>query len=516
MALSFRYAAHSEIGLVRKTNQDSGYVSPTMLMVADGMGGAAAGDLASSVAIDHLRTSDEGLTRLLTEAEKRVAIQAREHDAADEARLATDPDDTAPEGTGDLGTREAALLGVLGATLTQANQHIADLVADDSALEGMGTTVCGFALVEGTLAVINIGDSRAYLLRDGQLRRVTRDHSWVQTLVDEGRITEAQALEHPHRSLVLRVLNGNPQHQPDLGILDVRPGDRLLVCSDGLCGLVTDQQIARLLGEEDRDRTLDSLVDLAHEAGGYDNITIIIADMVDGPPDGETAVIGAARNISIPATPEHTAALPPVEKSGATDAAAAGDDAGRVQRDDEEERYALAGRRGLAGWARMLLVVLIPLLVLGGGAWGWYSYTQTQYYVGPDDDVVAVYRGVPDRVLNFDLSSIVRSDTTRIGDLPPYYAERVRGNIKVENLAAADTTIDMLRQKAAKCVAQREARARARTAPPVTPSPTPTPTPTVPTVPTGTASPDATPSPALTPSPTPTPTQTQVTTPEDC
>ena len=260
MALSFRFTAHSEVGLVRKNNQDSAYASPDMLMVADGMGGAAAGDLASAVAVAALAATD-------------AELPARRAAAAERGRPVVAPE--LPDGpAGDV-------LAVLAETLAEANRHLNALVAADPALEGMGTTVCGFALVDDTeVAVVNIGDSRAYLLRDGVLTRVSRDHSWVQTLVDQGRISEREALEHPHRSLILRVLNGKPQHEPDLTVLTVRPGDRLLVCSDGLCGLVTDADIAGPAAIDDREAAVATLVDLAHEAGGYDNITLVLADVV--------------------------------------------------------------------------------------------------------------------------------------------------------------------------------------------------------------------------------------------
>ncbi|MGL4831446.1 MAG: PP2C family protein-serine/threonine phosphatase, partial [Propionibacteriaceae bacterium] len=158
-------AAHSEIGLVRKNNQDSGYISPTMLLVCDGMGGAAAGDLASTVATQTLSGCDGNYTG-------------------------------------------EAMLDVLSAGLDDANDVILDLVNDNPDLKGMGTTVCG-ALFDGSqLGIIHIGDSRGYRFRDGELIRITHDHSWVQSLMDEGKITEAEAALHPHRSLLLKVLNG--------------------------------------------------------------------------------------------------------------------------------------------------------------------------------------------------------------------------------------------------------------------------------------------------------------------
>src|SRR3954447_7846934 len=208
MTLSLRFVTHSEIGLVRKNNQDSGYASPNLLLVADGMGGAAAGDLASAVAVHTIRQID------------------------------------AP-------TPAPQMLDALTRALHQANDRIADLVESDYSLDGMGTTVTG-ALFDGhELGLAHIGDSRAYLLREGKLERLTHDHSWVQSLVDDGKISEEEASVHPHRSLLLRVLNGHVSSEPDLQLVPVREGDRLLFCSDGLCGLVDDDDIAATLAEPD-------------------------------------------------------------------------------------------------------------------------------------------------------------------------------------------------------------------------------------------------------------------------
>lgn len=204
MAFSLDIRCHSEIGLVRRNNQDSGYVSPRMLVVADGMGGAAAGDLASTVAVRHVAKADR--------------------------RFSGEGSPARPQGE--------EMLTVLSGAVADANDELADLVAWDSSLEGMGTTFCG-AMFSGTqLGIVHIGDSRGYLLRQGRMKRMTHDHSWVQSLIDDGRITPEEAAVHPHRSLLLKVLNGQPQHIPDTQIVDLRLGDRILFCSDGLCGLL--------------------------------------------------------------------------------------------------------------------------------------------------------------------------------------------------------------------------------------------------------------------------------------
>ncbi|MFZ2624917.1 MAG: protein phosphatase 2C domain-containing protein, partial [Propionibacterium sp.] len=234
-----------------------------MIVVADGMGGAAAGDVASTVAIHELRRTDghyEG-----------------EH-----------------------------MLEAMAGAMTRANDRLADLIAYDHSLDGMGTTVSGALFSGSQLGLVHIGDSRGYLFRDGNLSRLTHDHSWVQSLVDEGKITEAEAAVHPHRSLLLKVLNGQPTHEPDYSIIDLVEGDRLLFCSDGMCGLVDDRQIRRVLRGSDAEAAMQSLVDAAYAAGGYDNITVIISDVVAAEPSLEARppiTLGAAANVEVPRVP---------------------------------------------------------------------------------------------------------------------------------------------------------------------------------------------------------------------
>ena len=410
MSLALRYLAHSEIGLVRKNNQDSAYVSPTMLVVADGMGGAAAGDLASAVAIRELK--------------------------------AADGDHSGPE-----------MLEVIAAAIDSAGDAMSELIEADPMLDGMGSTVCGLMFDGAQFGMANIGDSRAYRYRDGDLARITRDHSWVQTLVDEGRITEAEALEHPHRSLILKVINGQPQHLPDLELVDARAGDRLLICSDGLCGLVTDAAISAHL-DGPREQVITDLVDLAHEAGGHDNITIIIADVVEGEPDGATQVLGAAANLDLD-TLETTAEVPMLlDHPAAPDPGAA-----------ERLRYSPVAKRRASTWVKVVLAVLIPLVAIGGGGALWYGYTQQQFYLGAASEHVAIFQGIPEPVFNLPLSHVVHTDDTRVADLPPYYHERVLETMPAASLTDAHATLDTLRAKAEQCIAARLARQTATAVP---------------------------------------------------
>uniref|UniRef100_UPI0018E52AB3 PP2C family protein-serine/threonine phosphatase n=1 Tax=Desertihabitans aurantiacus TaxID=2282477 RepID=UPI0018E52AB3 len=321
MTLRLSYVAHSEVGLVRKNNQDSGYASPTMLVVADGMGGAAAGDLASAVAIAEVQDAD---------AELRAAAHAEQQEAA--ADDAPEADGSAPEAPVEAADEpiEAAeitleppqMLDVLAGIVERANQRIAELVAADPSLEGMGTTVDALMFDGTDLALAHIGDSRAYLLRDGVLTRLTHDHSWVQSLIDEGRISLEEAAYHPHRSLLLKVLNGQPSNDPDLSTHRMQAGDRLLLCSDGLCGLVEDDVLGSLLAEPDPATALERLVSEAHAEGGIDNITIIIADLLEAGEDDElpdVMVLGAAGTLDIPevtAVPPRAALPPGAEDDG--------------------------------------------------------------------------------------------------------------------------------------------------------------------------------------------------------
>ena len=470
MSLALRYRAHSEIGLIRKNNQDSAYVSPTMLIVADGMGGAAAGDLASAVAIRELRAVDG------------------DHAGED-------------------------MLTALDDAIGNAAEQIAALVKSDPSLDGMGSTVCGLMFDGSSLGLVNIGDSRAYRYRDGALTRLTRDHSWVQTLVDDGRITEAEALDHPHRSLILRVINGQPQHLPDLELAEVAAGDRLLICSDGLCGMVTDAMIeAELAG--DRAEVMQRLIGLAHAAGGADNITIVLADVVEGERTGATEVLGAAAHLDLDAPFDTTTMqLPTLGEQVDEDPTVLA----------ERVRYAPTTKGRVAAWLKVTIAVVLTLGLIAGGLGLWYSYTQRRYYVGPEEAKVAIFQGVPDAVLNLPLSTLVELDSTRLDDLPPYFQEQVRATIVAESLDSARGIVMGLRIKARECIAQREARAQATQppSPPASPTPTETasesPSTKTPTTKTPTGSPSPGPSPTtISPTPSPTPSPMPPPAPEEC
>ena len=452
MTFSLDLRSHSETGPLRKNNQDSGFASPNMLVVADGMGGAAAGDLASTVAISFIERVDE-------------------------------------RHTGD------EMVTVLAGAVARANDKLADLVAADHSLDGMGTTVTAAMFSGEQLGFVHIGDSRAYIFRDGTLEHITTDHSWVMSLVKEGKITPEEAETHPHRNLLLKVLNGQPTHAPDTFLFDLAHGDRLLFCSDGLCGFATDATIREHLHKPDLDEVMDALVKAAYAGGGADNITIILADVVGQDDDLDAApatVIGAAVDTRIPDVPEAGIDL-------GDDEATLDDNGDRVPRapapvviDPEQMesiRYApelVKPRRWLAP---VISTILILLAILGIGVGG-AAYARAQYYVGASDDNVTIYNGVPGQLLGVKFQRIAESTDVNVSDLPEYYQQKVRGSIDASDLSAARSTVAELRVLANACKAKR-----------AQPTPSPTATTTPPATPSSStsASITATPSPAQTP-----------------
>src|SRR5579859_6638781 len=239
MTLALRYAVRSDVGLLREGNEDSAYAGPHLLAVADGMGGHAAGEVASAATITTIAPLDA--------------------------------EDPGPD-----------LVGALADAVATANLRLQELIISDPAIEGMGTTLTALLWSEGYAALCHIGDSRAYLLRNGQFVQITHDHTLVQSLVDEGKITEDDVATHPHRSLLLRALDGRTIAEPDLNTIETQHGDRFLLCSDGLSGVVTEQTLHQTLGSiRDPDKAALQLVDLAIRGGGPDNIACIVADVLE-------------------------------------------------------------------------------------------------------------------------------------------------------------------------------------------------------------------------------------------
>lgn len=400
MALTFHYAARSDVGLVRKDNQDSGYAGPHLLVVADGMGGHAGGDIASATVITELVEID--------------------HDSLTAAEASTQ----------------------LGRAIKSANDEIARIFSEDPELEGMGTTITAIMRARNKLILAHIGDSRAYLQREGRLAQITKDHSFVQTLIDEGRITEEEASTHPQRSVVTRVLTGSEGDEPDLGAREARLGDRYLLCSDGLSGFVALDTIEEILaGGTPPGRAAEDLVSLAMRAGAPDNVTVVVADVVEAgtAPSTQPQVVGSAALRRPRARVDNSPA-------GRAAALTRTTDENEGVELDEEGSSSRGGR-----WLRRLGGLVVTLLLIGAVAYAGYAWTQQQYYVGAQDGKVTVYRGVAQDLGPISLSSVVDETDIDVSELPTFYRDEVEATISVDSRSSADQRVDSLRVAAKKC-----------------------------------------------------------------
>jgi protein phosphatase len=335
---------------VRDNNEDAHVVDEQLALfaIADGMGGHVAGEIASWTAIEALRAA--------------VANGRPISDA-----------------------------------ISEANEAVIERSAGDPRLSGMGTTMTAVVVAEGNqLLVGHVGDSRAYFMRDGALQQLTDDHSLVAELVREGRLTVEQAESHPQRAIVTRALGVDADVEVDVYTVDVRAGDRVIICSDGLTDMVRERDIERIArGVADPQATAEQLVDAANNAGGVDNITVVVLDVKevdeDGKADAEALVVDDAGRVTpVPrAAPDVPEPLPP------------------------EPKLPL-GRR-----IRGALLLLIPLLIIIGlafGAVGWYA--RRSFYVGVDNGQIVMFKGVPGGVFGWDPTIEERSRLTAAQLLP--------------------------------------------------------------------------------------------------
>ena len=399
MTLVLRYAARSDRGLIRGNNQDSVYAGPRLLAVADGMGGHAAGDVAS-----------------------KVVIAALEH-----------LDDDAPSGD---------MLQSLRQAVFEGSEHLREVIRESPQLEGMGTTLTAILFAGGRLALCHVGDSRAYLMRDGQMSQITHDDTFVQTLIDDGRITAEEANSHPQRSLLLRALNGQ-EVEPDLSMREARAGDRYLLCSDGLSGVVSEETLAEALKDPDPQTTADRLIELALRSGGPDNITVIVADVVD---DGGRG--GALMEPVIDGAAGGNAGQRQVDTRSAAGRAALADPAATPPPTPTPPSGGgpSARRRPL----RLLLVAVAALVLLVAGSVGTYAWALGHWFVGVDgsgeDEQVAVFRGLDVSVVGFDLYELEEATGLVLADLTPADQNRVRGGITADDAADVDRILAALRE----------------------------------------------------------------------
>ena len=404
MATVSHSAAASHVGKVRTNNQDSGYAGQCLFVVADGMGGHAGGDVASSIATKRIIEAD---TRYLSAQEAEFALQA---------------------------------------ALIAANAELSEAVLDHAELTGMGTTVSALVVLDNEVAIAHIGDSRIYLLRDDELSQITTDHTFVQRLVDSGRITEAEAQVHPRRSVLMRVL-GDVEASPevDTSILATLPGDRWLLCSDGLTGVVSFAGIANAHGSGlSAEEVADRLIKESLDGGAPDNVTVVIVDVAetvetrtDSPttvgsaanPDAFGEEPGRGRSLRIPALRLH-----PVREA-------------HFEPDSQDylseliEEDARRARRRKATW---LVAIIFLILAIGGAAVLGYQWTQTRYFVGVEGSTVAIYQGVQQDLGPIKLSSVHEDTGLELSNLRVYDRQQVEQTISATSLTDAELILERL------------------------------------------------------------------------
>jgi protein phosphatase len=381
--------AKSDVGQVREANEDSYLVDEPLFVVADGMGGHIAGDVASSTAVSVI--------------------------------------------SGNAATATAENLETLAELVRSANKAIWEKAGEDPNLRGMGTT-CTLMLVDNSRAhFAHVGDSRAYLMRGGELSQITEDHTLVERMVKEGRLKPEEAESHPQRSIITRALGVDSDVEVDLMSLDLQPGDRIVLNSDGLSSMISDEAIAGPLREEtDPQVASERLVELANQAGGEDNVTVVIVDVTDQKrPAAATAVRRSPVSAERPAPPAQ----------------------------------AVAKRT----WPKKLaLTLLIVALLAAGGFFAGNAYLNSQWYIAlNDDNVVTIFNGVDGEVLGYSLSSVseVSDPPIAAADLPESERESVKDGLTVDSEEEAQDKLKSLRDQA------REQRDLAKPKPDESPSP---------------------------------------------
>ena len=443
MSLQLRYAARSDVGLIRRGNEDSGYASPRLLLVADGMGGHAAGELASASAV------------------------------ATVANLEASP----PE-VNDV-------LGALADAIDDVGIAIGDVISADPELTGMGTTVTGIYWLEDRIALVHVGDSRAYLLRENDFVQLTHDHTYVQSLIDGGSISPADAAVHPKRSLLMRAVDGINPVEPDLSMREAHVGDRYLLCSDGLSGVLSFAEIAEILAQGDPTGCVTALVDLALERGAPDNVTVVIADVVEVPEladgvlgDDEPVmpvVVGAAGeprvrlrlpNVRFPHDAQldpdrldaqaRVAGGPPTAPQALIDSDLVVPAAERAYRESITDA-AKAGQRQRRRRTVLISVIAILLVLgaIGGGLFIARTWLGSQWYVSVDGNpgtgTVAIYNGVPGTLVGIPLSSVTTDTGLTVGSLPLFDQELVSKGIPAGDSTDAERIVFELQSRAASC-----------------------------------------------------------------
>ena len=474
----FMYAtAVSDVGTVRSNNQDSAFAGEHLAAICDGMGGHAGGDTASTIAIRSLAHIEQ---------------DSRPHDVK-------------------------TVSSMMETSIMAAHDAIVGKAKRERRLAGMGTTVTAVTLVRGYWILAHLGDSRAYLLRDNHLMRMTTDHSYVQHLIDTGHITPEEARNHPQRNVVMRVLGDfDIDPHPDIALRAAHPSDRWLLCSDGLCGVLEDSTIQDVMSTiSNQEECAQKLVAMALRAGSTDNVTAVIADatlaldadafdlphqtpLVGGAASKDLESIADIVNKAVASSPvlredknspaQRAAALVQdnVDDSSEDNVASmtrivqpshireeSGDlhnpdtneipvvtkKNGRISTDphdpdvaravkheqDEENRAHSLRRR----WTRIgiILGIVVALFVIAGSGYGVYAWTQTQYYIGQNNNHVAIYQGVPTNIFGIALSHEIESTNISVSKLDKSWQEQLREGISFSSLAEARGHASLIRRE---------------------------------------------------------------------
>jgi len=383
--LSLRFAARSEIGKVRRNNEDAGYASTDLLVVADGMGGHEAGELASAATV------------------AAVVVAASNSVGADE------------------------VLNQLAEAVITSGEYIADVVSGHRDLAGMGTTMTVVALREDRIAMAHVGDSRAYVYRDGALQQMTKDHTFVQTLVDSGEITLEQAAVHPRRNLMMRAIDGIHAVEVDLSVRETREGDRYLLCSDGLCGVIDASTISECLSQEDLTQAVTLLIDAAMAAGAPDNITVVVADVVNDALEVDAVLIGSAADSA------NQSRLPAVEFP-----------------EEGESSVQIIDRVLLEAKKSWLVPVLSTIGVIALGFIVTISWLANQWFVGVYEktSVVAIFQGVPAG----GMYRLVEISDIDAASLPEFERDQVYRTFESGDFESAEAAVNRLKVSANLCV----------------------------------------------------------------
>jgi len=383
-SLSFRAAGRSDVGLVRNNNEDSGFIGKHFLLVADGMGGHAAGELASSTT---------------------VAIVAQV--------------DTNKEKLEDLESKLIEIPKVITKELKNA-------INKDSSRAGMGTTLTAAVIQENFLKISHVGDSRAYLVRNKQISRITKDQTYIQSLIDNNEITESEAKNHPQRSLLLQAIDGITESIPVITSIEILENDKIVLCSDGLTNVVTDEEILEIVNQFDYVGAVSALIEKALENGGPDNITVIVADLQKEKYENKIIVLGAA------AEPRNRIKLPGLEFP--TD----------IHPFITSEFPALKSVTWLRKFAYVASFALIAVIV----SWGATNWISKQFYVSNLGDNLAIFQGVNSSVGPISFSRPVQSFNLEVVVLTKDDQEVLLKGIKADSVTEARFIVRRLDQRA--------------------------------------------------------------------